>query len=488
MIVGQPARTLLLGTVLVVTAVSAVFGFVLTQYFSVDVMSSLVFVPDDCYLDWSTKVGRHCFSDYTMVVDLGLQANPWDRYPVHLRSGLTYAYNNYPAAGMLPQLIFGILGKWLGAERLSLIGYQLALTIATLCPAVWAARGARGLERIVVFLACSVAAIPVWMVIDRGNSAGFAVPAMLVYLVALCRRRWGLVAVMVIVAALVKPQFAMLCVALFAARQWRWGTIGAGGVVLSNLAAYLLWSRNFPQTIPQSIHNSFAYGNGSYKALLATSNVSFGKALLLVPDGLKTLQTGLMPPDGYLAGPRSVLGYAVLAAVVVSVLFLGRRIPPVMAGVLLLAAASLAPALSQPYYLVFVLPVAAVMLRAPDGLPSTGIFEQFAAAGDPRRALGACVSLAVALCIAQIPLPGPPVQAGDITGQFGVTGTTGRSIVSTTVSLGPLLWLGICVVVIVSYARRPTSLTGVATRRLGDAIEARDAFQANKSVFLPTAN
>ena len=67
------------------------------------------------------------------------------------------------------------------------------------------------------------------------------------FLVALCRQRWGLVAVMVVLAALIKPQFAVLAVVLFAARQWRLGGIAVAGVVISNLAAYLLWPRDFPE-------------------------------------------------------------------------------------------------------------------------------------------------------------------------------------------------------------------------------------------------
>src|SRR5262249_22599064 len=109
--------------------------------------------------------------------------------------------------------------------------------------------GARGLERLVVFVALGAAAIPAWMTIDRGNSVGFVVPIALVFLVALCRRRWGLVAIMVVLAALVKPQFAVLAVALFAARQWRLGGLAVAGGVISNLAAYLLWPRAFPKTI-----------------------------------------------------------------------------------------------------------------------------------------------------------------------------------------------------------------------------------------------
>src|SRR6516165_4884687 len=53
------------------------------------------------------------------------------------------------------------------------------------------------------------------------------------------------VAITVVLAAPVKPQFAVLGVALFAARQWRLGGIAVIGVVISDLAAYLLWPRDF---------------------------------------------------------------------------------------------------------------------------------------------------------------------------------------------------------------------------------------------------
>jgi Glycosyltransferase family 87 len=308
---------------------------------------------------------------------------------------------------------------------------------------------------VVVFMACGIAAIPAWMAIDRGNSTGFVVPVALVFLVALCRRRWGLVTIMVVLAALVKPQFVVLAVALFAARRWRLGGVAVAGAVISNIAAYALWPRDFPQTITQSTHNILGYNNGTFQALVVNSNVSFAKAFLLVPDGIKASQAGGRVPDGFLAGPRSLIGYVVLVLVVVFVLALGRRIPPVMAGIVLLATACLFPALSQPYYLVFVLPVAALVARDPDGPPGSGIFDRLAAVGGRRRAVGICVSLAVALSIAQIALPGPPVQVGDITGQMGAIGTATRLAVVTTVCLAPLLWLVTCGAIIVSYARRP---------------------------------
>lgn len=460
---GQSPRTILLASVFLLSATSAVTVFVLTQYYSIDALSSLIFVPDDCIFDWNTNFGRHCFGDAVLLMDYGQQPNPWAPYPVpppssrvpHLNSyPAGDMLNNYPAANMLPHMTFWLFGQWLHAPRLGLVAYLVTLTAAVFAPAVWAARGARGLERIVVFAACGLAAIPAWMVIDRGNSAGFAVPIFLVFLIALCRQRWGLVAVMVILAAMVKPQFAVIGVVLFAARQWRWGGLAVGGVVLSNVAAYLLWPRDFPHTILQSIHNTFDFSAVSKAA--TTLNVSFGKGLLLIPEGIKARESGGTVPDDYLAGMPSLIGYAVLLLVVVSLLVLGRRIPPVMAGIVALATAALFPAVSLPYYLVFALPVAALVARDPSGPPGIGIFDKLGTVGDGRRAVAICVALATALSIAQIALPGPAVPA-EIAGpaHMGVsTIVETKALVVTTSPLTPVLWLIACAAIVVSYARR----------------------------------
>jgi hypothetical protein len=452
---GQSERTLLLGTVLLVSAVSAVTSFVLAQYFSIDAFSSLAFPVQDCWMDWGIQIGRHCFVDHSLPVAFGSRPNPWDFYPMFLPPDYASAHNNYPAAGMVPHLLFAVPAAWLGVPRLGLVCYLLVLIIAVLTPAVWAARGARGLERVVVFVACGAAAIPAWQAMDTGNSVGFMAPIGLVFLVALCRQRWGLVAVMVVLAALVKPHFAVLAVALFAYRRWRLGAAAIVGVLVSNLAAYLLWPRDFPETIMQSLRVAVGYGSDKFQWTAGMWNVSFGKGLLSIPDAIKASTSGGSVPDGYLAGPRSLLGYIVMLLVVACVLALGRRIPPVMMGIALLATASLFPPLTNRYYLIFVLPVAALVVRDPDGPPGSGIFDRLAALGDRRRAVGICVSLAAALSIAQVALPSPPSHV-DIPGQMGVTGVIGTMpVVPTTAALTPLFWLVACAAIVISYARRP---------------------------------
>ena len=289
------------------------------------------------------------------------------------------------------------------------------------------------------------------MTIDRGNSVGFVVPIGLVFLVALCRRRWGLVTIMVVLAALVKPQFAVLAVALFAARQWRMGGIAVAGVAISNLAAFLLWPRDFPETIAQSIHNALELSSSFPSLLVGINNVSFANGVLLIPDHIMRMKMGYVP-QGFLAGPRSLIGGVVLVVIVGCVLALGRRIPPVMVGIAVLATASLFPPLTGRYYLVFVLPVAALVARDPDGPPGSGIFDRFGTLGDRRRAVGICVSLAAALTIAQIALPGGPAEVDNAT-----------LVVASTAVLTPILWLVVCAAIIVSYARRPACCASMDT-------------------------
>jgi len=430
----QSERTLMLGGILLASVASAVTGFVVAQYYSVDILTTLTGVAEDCWLDWGVRIGRHCFSDYAMTVDEGMRADPWGPYPVFMPwDNYQAGWVNYPAAAMLPHLLFGVPAKLLGVPQLGLLGFLLALTIAVLTPALWASRGARGLERVVVFVALGAAAMPAWVVIDRGNSVGFLAPVALAFLLGLRRNRWGLVALMVILAALLKPQFALLAVALFAARQWRWGAIAVGGAVTANLAAYLLWPRDFPRTLTQSLHGVLGYGGSPY-AVTSPYNVSFATALFHLTNRAAPL-----------------FGYGVVLALVVCVIALGRRIPPVMVGVVLLAAATLFPVMAFKYYLVFALPVAALVARDPDGPPGLSLSD--------RRAVGVCVSAAAVLSIVWIALPGPPMQAL-IAGQDGVIGIVGTtSSVATTVAAAALAWLVACVVIVVSYARKPAQPT-----------------------------
>jgi hypothetical protein len=220
-------------------------------------------------------------------------------------------------------------------------------------------------------------------------------------------------------------------------------------VVATNVAAYLLWPRDFPATIGQSIHNALT----SAEPITQWTNVSFAGGLDFALRYSVAVLTGRgVPPLGH---GEAVIGYLILLAVVISVLALGRRIDPVMAGIALLAVASLGTPVSYTYYLVFALPVAALVARDPGGAAEAGIFDRLAAYGDRRRSVGVCVSLSTALTIAAIPLGWPQVRL-PIPTQFDApdVGAT-MTLVPTTVLVAPLAWLLTCAVIVVSYIRTP---------------------------------
>jgi hypothetical protein len=433
----QSERTLILGAILLLSSASAVLVFVLGEYFGADPSSSLIFLPDDCYPSMHPIAGQHCFSDYGWSIHHGMRANPWDSAPLHWRD-----VNDYTAAALLPPMIFAVISSWLHAPAAGLIAYLIAMAAAVLYPAFWAARGARGLERVVVFVACGVAAIPGWAAIDRGNAIGFLVPIGLVFLVALCRQRWGVVAIAVILAALLKPQFILLALVFFGARRWREGSSAVAGAVLANVAAYGFWPKEFPAAMIMSVTNALGHGariDGNPDG--AQLDVSFRHGILAIPEYFATGTVDGRLAAEVLARPWSMVGYAVLIAVALSILILGRRIPPVLAGVALLSAVSLFPTVTYRYYLVFAIPIVALVVRDPDGAPGRGIFDRPGAIGGRRRAVFLLIAAAAAVGVAQVPIPLPADY--------------GRGLVPTSALLAPLLWLIACMAIVVSYARTP---------------------------------
>lgn len=370
---------------------------VVASYFGIDVVASLFYVVIDthCLGDdpaWS-GVGLHCFGDYYQVVSFVFRPNPWD------------VGSNYPASGMLPQAAFGFVGWLLDAPRVGLALYLLLAAAALITPAVWATRKASPTVRVLAIGLFGIASIPALAVLDRGNAVAFVVPALLAFFIGLRRGNVIMVAIAIVAATLIKPQFVILLIALFALRRWKVMFVTVGAIGIASLIPYLFWPAQFPSTIWQSILNALRFGRSHTLVVDYPPNVSIGKGLYEI-DHLGRLVLGL-PVNEWLAEWGGVIGMAVAAAFVVAVWVLGKRIPPLVAGIVLAACASLFPGTSYTYYLVFAIAVAAVLLRDP-AEPVSGEFGRGALDAPERGLVGfatGAIAVATALSLTRILLP-----------------------------------------------------------------------------------
>jgi hypothetical protein len=297
--------------------------------------------------------------------------------------------------------------------------------------------------------------IPALAGLDRGNNAPLAVPALLWFLVALRRGRLTQVVVAIALAALVRPQFVVLIAVLLALRRWRLSLAAFVAVGVSNLLAFLVWPEEFPKTLVNFFISVARFGRQYSMADAYPPNVSFGKGLYEVDSVVRRLfgGTGFDPWMAHFGG---YVGAALAAILVLAVIVLGRRLPPLIGAIVAMACASMFPSVTWSYNLAFCLPIAAVLLRDPlDAKPDphrwSGAFDRESATRSQAWAMG-LIALAVAASLTRLVLPhtmhvalmGSPVH---------------DDILATTASLAPILWLAAMITALAAWGlRRPADL------------------------------
>ncbi len=424
------ASGLLYGTVILLNAVLVLSGLVLAHYLGIDVISSLTQLPldDNACVPAFEGLGNHCFGDYALVRQLALMPNPWIDI-----DGFKF---NYPAAGMMPHGLFTLVGVITGSSRVGLYGYLLVLIVGMTAPAVWATKGKAIWIRILTGSVFGVLSAPALMVLDRGNSVGLLAPILLVLLVALRREQYLLATVAIVLGTMVKPQFVVLLVVLLVVRRWKFALISVAGIGFTNLLPYLFWPKDFPSTILLSLQNILSYGGGVSLNDEFPANVSFAEPLHSVEIIIRML-AGRSTQHTWVDGHQNLVGAVILLIVVAALVVLGKRIPGHIAAILLAATACLFPGVSWSYYLVFAIPVAAVLLRdplvsSPDRVVWKGVLDDERLRHSWLGVLSdVLLVIATAFSVGRLLLPEPA----------RIPGRTVTEVVRTTGELAPLLWL-----------------------------------------------
>jgi hypothetical protein len=307
-------------------------------YFGVNLFSSISYFAEDghCLRTVGEGIGLHCFGDYSLIAKVLDEDNPW----------LNELYNvNYGAPGLLPFLLPKAIEIVFTSFNAGLVSYLLmlaaALTLPVLLLAVRLARRKAGMTLLAIgAVLTGPLGLASLIVLDRGNSVGFAFPVLAWFTWAFVNGKYRQVGVAAVLALLIRPQFALLLLALIFARKYRLFLLtGLAGGSLYFLS-YLVFIKSFPQNIGQSVSNILYFSNASTGELWPP-NMSIARGVRLVLLDQISWTTSQLVAFG-LAGVLLVLLIA-----------FPTLVRPFDLAFALLVVASLASSLTGAYYLLF---------------------------------------------------------------------------------------------------------------------------------------
>jgi hypothetical protein len=329
--------------------VAIVAMWVLSSYFGVDVAGSISFPGADGWCDTATVgLGVHCFGDFSAIRFDSLFAAPNAVEAV------------YPLSTRLVRLPFFLIDRVAGFQT-ALVAYVVVSGVCILAPLFWAVKEARWSLKPVVVVAVGVGTAPFLFLMDRGNIIALIVPALFFALLGLVRDRPWMVAIAVIVASSVKPQFALLGFALLALRHWWPALVSLGGSIAIVILPFGLLGQGAVGGVSGWLHAASGWAKGHDLSTGWPTNASFPRVIYLL---------GHLGDAGNLkeAAAHDELIATIVAAVVCGLVTLvllvaGRGLPPLALGIGFTTMASLAVPVSYGYYLVFAIPVVAIVFR-----------------------------------------------------------------------------------------------------------------------------
>ena len=347
-----------------------------SQYEGKDIGAAISWTANDgwCHAGYTPPgFGIHCFGDYAQAVvgaqiDFGLPGAPLPESIPGVQPGAVYT-SLYPPIGQFPHVTAALAASSeFGRER-TFYTYMILLALAVFAPSLWVAwRWRRSPFLIVPVILIGVAAVPVFAMLDRGNSAGFVVPFVLAFAVLLGRDPPWAAPGAVVAAALVRPQFILLSVGLLAVRQWRRALLAVGVFAAFTLASFALMPGGFSasfQTWYQRV-SGFNTAGAASVASDSPANPSIARSATALA-GWSTNAPSVIGEWAVAVMEQFVSAPLIPVAIIVAItgvlfVFAAGAVPRSIAVVLSLGIASLAPGVTPVYYLIFAVVIAGLVL------------------------------------------------------------------------------------------------------------------------------
>jgi len=356
----------LVGALAAFLALAVVAAWIQASYLRVNIPASISFPGYDGWCrDSMRPFGVHCWSDYGAIHFDSLSNSPLTNEVV------------YPASTRILRIPFWIVES-IGGYRAGLVLFISVITLCMLVPALWAVRDLPlSLKPVFISIAC-VATAPFLSVIDRGNMIAFAAPAFLLYLLGLVRAQPWLATGAVIVASSVKPQFAILGLALVALRYWKPALVAIiGSIGITILPFFLFFHSRGLNVLEIWITRTRGWAGSQALSVDWPTNLSLPRVVSKVSKLLVELGSRVGVSTTGLSDAGSIrICVLVSMMLIVVILFRGRRLHPFLLGTIFLIFACLASPISNSYYGLFLIPLVAVIFRlGPTAWPTRGVLN-----------------------------------------------------------------------------------------------------------------
>ncbi len=373
----------LISLMLVFLGISFAGMLILGNYYGQSITQALSFQIQD-NVQYDSGFGTHSFGDFQEL----RYALPTEKYPNNWQNGS----NAYTPLALLPHVAAKIVELEFGVQN-SLLFYLFIITLGLVAPGLYATRSSTKLqEKILLFLLLFIFAQPVITSFDRGNSSVLAVPFLMVFAAKFQKNPDWVATISLIIAAAIRPQYALLGIAFLVSRQFKSLFYSVIGFLSATLVPFLFWPGDTFANIRSWLKNLQGYGWHS------SSRPSDA-----FPTNLSMSSSFQMSNSQYFYVITSV----VVLALIIFVFWVFRT--PDGRGRLLITTLSLPcliPQLSYSYYGVFVLVIASLIIRDANFLSSRS--ENLTETSDPNsfepsEIYNYLVIIVVAISLAPLP-------------------------------------------------------------------------------------
>ena len=399
-------------------AVAIPIAWITAGYMELPVTEIVSFyVQDGMCSPGEEPFGRHCFSDFSIITELLAAPSFWNTF-----------HNSYlPSGWALPVIVYES-ADWVAGVQFATYVFLIIALVSAMTPALWVAKGNWSGRGPIAILVIGLGAAPILTVLDRGNSLVLVIPAVLAFSIGLVSNDHKLLIAGAVVSTLLKPQMILLVFALIALRRFRDTLyiimLSLAGIVMS----FLVWPGDRLENFNLWLGNLLSYSDYGTGTSHYPTNLSATRSLLALFDllGFSSIVGDVNREHlaNLLMRYSPVPGIVLLAIALTVVLLRRDNIEPFTALFLAISLIIIVPGTSWYYYLVLLVPVAALILKDPRKALTAGPTSRNAFQGvldegadvQPRvmrfRSWTILFVISFSFCLWIIPLPGTSLPGG----------------------------------------------------------------------------